>query len=184
MQATHLDAERRYELLRQESRIQAQSVLPIKFKNSIKLKGIDQKALVQAKLWEISSNRQVDWEWKFGYEAYRRRFPKRFELAVWNNSILCGLSIGRPSYYGSRLRLDFAERAPDNCPIIGYVMPLILLGAEAYALSIGADEIRIMHPLNERLVNYYNRQGYKYIEGNSPIGGANEKSPHYLYKIL
>ena len=32
MQATHLDAERRYELLRQESRIQAQSVLPIKFK--------------------------------------------------------------------------------------------------------------------------------------------------------
>jgi len=184
MLATHLDAERRYELLRQESRIQAQSILPSKLKDSVKLAGISQKELVLAKLWEASPNRQVNWDWKFGYEIYRKRYPKRFELSIWNDYFLCGLAIGRPSYHGSKLRLDFAEKVPDNCPIKGHVMPLILLGAESYALSIGAEEVRLMHPLNERLVNYYNRLGYKYVEGGSEFGQANEKNPHYLYKKI
>lgn len=184
MQQTHIDAEKRYELYRQESRLQAQSVLPVKFKNTVKLSAIDQKALTQSKLWEESDFREVDWNWKLGHNIYKKRYPKRFELAIWYQNILCGLSLGRPSYTGSRLRLDFAERAPENCPIKGHVMQLTLLGAESYALSIGADEIRIMHPLNERLVNYYNRLGYKYVEGSSDIGTINEKKPHFLYKLL
>lgn len=184
MRATHLDAEGRYEALRQESRIQAQSVLPPNLKGSVSLKGIDQKALIHAKAWEHDYNRTVNWEWQEGYNIYKMRYPKRFELSIWKSNILCGLSIGRPSYHGTRLRLDFAERAPSNCPIRGYVMQLILLGAESYALNIGAEEVRIMHPLNERLVNYYNRLGYKYIEGAGEVGSANERKPHFLYKLL
>jgi hypothetical protein len=184
VQQTHLNAEKRYEQYRQESRIQAQAALPAKFKNTVKLSPIDQKAIIQSNLWEKSALREVDWNWKLGHRIYSKRYPKRFELAIWYQNILCGLSLGRPSYAGSRLRLDFAERAPENCPIRGYVMQLTLLGAESYALSIGADEVRIMHPLNERLVNYYNRLGYKYVEGGGKVGAVNESKPHYLFKIL
>ena len=63
-------------------------------------------------------------------------------------------------------------------------MQLTLLGAESYALSIGADEVRIMHPLNGRLVNYYIRLGYKYVEGGGKVGVVNESKPHYLFKVL
>ena len=184
MLAPHLDAENRYELIRKEARLQAESVLPSKIKNSITLSGISQKELVHTKHWAISPNREVDWDWLYGHEIYRKRYPKRFEVAIWYKNFLSGLAIGRPTYHGSKLRLDFAERAPDNCPIKGYVMPVILLSAEAYGLKIGADEVRRMDPMNERLVNYYNRLGYKYVEGTMGLGDANEKNPHFLYKKL
>jgi len=114
----------------------------------------------------------------------KQRYPKRFELAIWKSNALCGLPIGRPSFNGTRLRLDYAERSPDSCPIRGYVMLVNLLAAEAYALTIGAEEVRIMHPMNQQLVNYYSRFGYKYIKGTIPLEDAHNKNPHYLYKRL
>ncbi|WP_444910285.1 hypothetical protein [Microbulbifer sp. TRSA005] len=184
MQATHLDAERRYELYRSESRQYAQAALPQKYKAVVSLKGIDPRSLARAKAWEASERREVDWNWTKGYEVYSLRYPKRFELAIWKDDILCGLSIGRPSYNGSRLRLDFTERAPDNCPLRGQVMQINLLAAESYALRIGADEMRIMHPSNQELVNYYARHGYKYVKGTMDFDDAHERNPHYLYKRL
>ncbi len=184
MQATHLDAERRYEIYRSESRQQAEIALPQKFKGTIKLGGIDSRSLARAKAWEASDKREVDWNWTKGYNVYSSRYPKRFELSIWKSDVLCGLSIGRPSYNGSRLRLDFVERAPENCPIRGQVMQINLVAAEAYALRIGAEELRIMHPSNQELVNYYSRYGYKYVKGTMNLDDAHENSPHYLYKRL
>lgn len=184
MQATHLDAERRYEQLRLEARKLAEASLPAKYNAVISLKGIDSYSLARAKAWRVSDKRKVDWEWTTGYNVYSLRYPKRFELAIWKSDILCGLSIGRPSYNGSRLRIDFVERAPDNCPLRGQVMQINLLAAEAYALGLGADELRIMHPSNQELVNYYSRYGYKYVKGSMGLEDVHEQKPHYLYKRL
>lgn len=59
-----------------------------------------------------------------------------------------------------------------------------LLAAEAYGIRIGADELRIMHPSNQELINYYSRYGYKYVKGTMGFDDAHEKNPHYLYKRL
>lgn len=184
MQATHLDAETRYELYREEARILAFSALPQNIKQQLALSKIDQKALNDATLWSDNDHREVDWDWKFGHRIYSYRYPKRFELAIWHNNTLCSLTIGRPSYHGSRIRLDFTERMPENCPTKGYTMQIVILAAEAYARLIGAKEVRLMHPMNQSLVNYYQQFDYTYVQGSQPFDVITEKSPHYLYKIL
>ncbi|SIS46118.1 hypothetical protein SAMN05421686_101531 [Thalassolituus maritimus] len=63
-------------------------------------------------------------------------------------------------------------------------MQLNLLAAEGYAQRIGADELRIMHPSNQELVNYYSRYGYKYVKGTMGLDDVHEQKPHYLYKRL
>lgn len=95
MLATHLDAEQRYESLRKQAlqvtteTIQAQGV------NGIKLTTINTEALTASKRWERSKLRQVDWNWVDGYGAFKFRYPKRFEMALWESRQLIGL--GFPS---------------------------------------------------------------------------------------
>src|SRR5690606_39641158 len=68
-----------------------------------------------ANLWEQNPKRHDDacWSWRKGFGSYAKYHPKRFELAIWfAKAQLCGLSLGKPTYSGSRLRLDFIEGAP------------------------------------------------------------------------
>ena len=57
MQATPLDAEKRYEIFRAESRQHAEIALPQKFRGVVKLGGIDSKSLTRAKAWAVSDKR-------------------------------------------------------------------------------------------------------------------------------
>ncbi len=162
MKATHRSAEERYESYREKARISATEALPVELKNQVRFDKIDFKALVQAKAWESSPLRQLDWDWTGEYDLYSFTNPKRFELSIWHRHELCALSMWRPTWNGSRLRLDSIEAAPNNHPLRSKVLPLTVLALEEYAEQIGAHEIRIMEPVNERVRAYYVSMGFAY----------------------
>lgn len=179
MLATHQDAERRYESFREMARDAIQKELPYTDRNNIRLSNICQKALMQAKLWDEDPNRLVDWPWGSDYRDYSYRNPKRFELAAWYGNTLAGLSLGRPSYAGTRLRLEFIESRPSSSPLKGRIVPITISVAELYANVIGAEELRIIDPIDEKLIEYYSSFGYRYCKA---VSEKNHK--HYLVKAI
>lgn len=162
MKATHLDAEQRYSQVRLNTVKAAQIKLnKIAEYKSIELKCIDSKVAKMAKWWANSEKRQVDWDWVEGYSAFKFRYPKRFELLVWSKGELLSLSLGRPTYYGSSMRLDFIEANPE---ISGpRVFPATLFTMITYAELLGATEIRVMKPINSDVRNYYQSFGLTYV---------------------
>lgn len=164
MRATHKSAEERYEYHREKAREYAAEALPITLRNQVRLGRIDFDALVKAKSWEFSPLRRVNWNWSDEYELYSFTNPKRFELSIWYRHELCALSIGRPTWSGSRLRLDSIEAAPYRHPLRSSVLPITLLALEEYAEQIGAHEVRIMSPVNEKVRQYYESKGFIYNE--------------------
>lgn len=169
MIATHIDAERRYNEIRKTALRaisgQVSSSLCLDFKL------IDEKALMASKSWEFSSDRLVDWNWSDGYKSFKFRYPKRFELALWHKSKLVSLSLGRPTYAGTGLRLDVIEGSPEGREI--KVFPAVIAAIAVYASALGAEEIRVMNPINQAVKDYYSNQGFTFVaKGN------------YLYKKL
>jgi hypothetical protein len=159
MLATHRDAEHRYEELRAMALAVAQSSAP----QGVRLSAINFEALNAIKEWRKSAKRQVDWDWLEGYSAFQYRYPKRFEVALWQESELIALSLGRPTYHGDHLRLDFVEARPKDLGPRSPVFNEILVAYGIYARMINARQIRIMHPINEEVKDYYKSFGYQYV---------------------
>jgi hypothetical protein len=164
MHATHLDAEKRYGYIREQALLAAMELLQESGTNDITLKHIDHLALDESKKWARSISRRKDWDWGEGYHAIRFRYPKRFEMAIWHCNNLIGLSMGRPTYYGTALRLDVVEAAPADMVSRPGIMEYILLGYSIYARLINAREVRIMNPVNSQVLDYYKSFGYTYVE--------------------
>jgi hypothetical protein len=135
-------------------------------------------ALRQVNLWS-NTYRQVSFDWKAYLHQYRKVCPKRFELAVWYNGRLESLSLGRPSYKGTRLRLELIERVPSNSSLRGRVFPITEIALIAYANLLGAAEVRIMEPVNDSVRAYYVSRGYSYVPST---GAAN--FPDYCVRKL
>ncbi|APR66078.1 hypothetical protein CN03_03530 [Thalassolituus oleivorans] len=158
MLATHLDAERRYDGLRRSSlRAIASQIDSI---NNLEFKLIDHRALSTAEKWKDLPNRKVDWEWN-NYPNFKLRYPKRFELALWHNSHLASLSLGRPTYNATGLRLDFLEKNSEYSDI--KVFQITLAAMNVYADALGARELRIMNPINDEVKKYYETFGLIYV---------------------
>ena len=162
MRATHKSAEERYESYRELARASAQEALPIDLRNKVRFDKIDFRALTIAKGWDDSPLRKKDWNWSTEHSLYSFANPKRFELSIWHQHELCALSMGRPTWNGSRLRLDSVEAAPTKHPLSKKVLPLTVLALEEYAEQIGAHQIRIMNPVNEQVRDYYVSLGFAY----------------------
>ena len=94
---------------------------------------------------------------------FRRRYPKRFEVAIWDASSLIGVSLGRPTYAGQHLRLDIIEARPRSLGPRSAVLPDVLLAYTVYAQMLDAKSIRIMNPINAEVRAYYERAGYRYV---------------------
>jgi len=70
----------------------------------------------------------VAWDWENIQKKYKAH-PKRFELSIWyRNQHLCGASIGKPTYGGGKLRLDFIEASPINSPLSGLIIDMVIAG--------------------------------------------------------
>jgi hypothetical protein len=179
MKPTHKAAEERYQNTRELAYDITQSELPYQDKSAIKLTEITSDALRMICSSDMEVKRKVDWSWEFGVRVYRKRYPNRFELALWYNSTLCGLSLGRPSFNGTRVRLDFIERIPINHnPLIGRVTPITVTAYEVYARLIDATEVRIIEPAQE-LITYYSSFNYLFVKGT-----GTDMNPSYLFKKL
>lgn len=165
MLATHRDAEERYSIIRKTVLNELNKDFFSSNQRNFKANLIDTSAIVQSKRWNFSSRRKVDWDWVEGYNAFKFRYPKRFEMALWHNDVLASLSLGRPTYQGTQLRLDFIEGNPDKPDGIKVFEPtfLAMLG---YAQALGASELRVMNPINGEIRRYYERFGFTYIAKN------------------
>lgn len=128
-------------------------------KSTVSLGGLDFLAYKTLEEWEQSGERIAQWDWEAVRKSYRNH-PKRFELSIWHkDSTLCGASIGRPTYSGNKLRLDFIEANPLGSPLNGLITDIILVSSRVYARAIGASQLRIMHPVNERVRDHYMSKG-------------------------
>lgn len=163
MLATHIEAEQRYAYLRQQAIQVTAETIYAQGVQDIKLTTITNEALSASKRWESSTFRQVDWDWIQGYWAFKFRYPKRFEMALWDSRQLIGLSLGRPTYQGSALRLDFVEASPEDLGERPAIIEFVLLGYDIYARLVNAKQIRIMNPINKVVRSYYEQFGYNYV---------------------
>ena len=134
-------------------------------KSEISLDGFTFKGQHELKRWENSDFRRVAWNWEAVQKKYRTH-PKRFELTVWYRGLtLAGASIGRPTWGGGKLRLDYIEASPMGTPLDGLVTDIAITAGVLYARSIGAAQIRIMSPVNKDVRNHYlSKSGFKYNE--------------------
>jgi hypothetical protein len=162
MQASHRDAEERYSRIRQAVLDEVNRELLNSSQPGLKARLIEQTALAQSISWGSSRKRRVDWDWVQAYGAFKFRHPKRFEMALWHSSVLVSLSLGRPTYRGTKLRLDFIEGNPDK-PVGVKVFQATFLAMVGYAHALGADELRVMNPINADVRRYYESVGLSYV---------------------
>jgi hypothetical protein len=169
MLPTHLHAEKRYEDLRRIAlEVAQQGASP-----GIRFSLITAEALRATTLWMQVPDRRVDWDWVAGYPVFRFRHPKRFELAAWEQGSLMALSLGRPTYNGNHLRLDFVEARPRSLGSRPTLFGDVLVAYGIYARLLNAQQIRIMHPVNAETRSNYESYGYRYVAGHD-----------YLFKEL
>lgn len=167
MIAEHRATEERYQQARTISRATAWEFLPVSLREAVSFRDIDVLAINLSRRWEEHPERRVLWDWRQIYSAYAFRHPKRFELAIWCSSLLCGLSIGKPTWGEGKLRLDLIEASPQKTPLSGKAVQLTILAAAAYGRHIGATELRIMHPINNTVRQHYISHGFIYLGGKS-----------------
>lgn len=172
MQLSHKITLTNYNALKADSRSIAHAALPDYLKRATKLSEIDHSAITASKLWSRDSERKVDFDWAFS-NRYTHRHPKAFDLAIWVT-----LALGRPSYSGTFMRLDFIEKAPTNCPFSSDMVPISILAYETYAKRIGAKQFRIIDPINDKVLRSYLQHG-----GFSHHPGK-KGNPHYLVREL
>ncbi len=116
------------------------------------LRGIDATATAAFTGW---ASRRVTWPWPDMVAEWRRNFPERFDLAVWQAGILCGLALGRPSTSPSHVALYYVGGNPDPAhPLRRKVVPTVLAALQAYAIALGKAELRLVDPM-PGLASYY-----------------------------
>lgn len=128
--------------------------MPVHLKKQIKLCGIDRKALTAFSEIDKTESREVDWNWNFA-TTYSQLYPKSFDLSIWYGNNLCSMSIGRPTFTGRGMRLDFIEKFSNTHPFPRLMFPISQVAFEAYGKLIGAQQLRIVKPMNKKLVSYY-----------------------------
>lgn len=126
----------------------------------VRLKLVDSATYDAFQQWDKQPNRIKDWDWPSTLQQWKMKFPKRFEAAAWKNNNLVGLSLGRPTYAGTGLRLDYIEKAPVTDIRLVEIM---LVALTAYGTLLGANHLKIMHPVNSEVRDYYVSFGFTYF---------------------
>ena len=83
-----------------------------------------------------------------------RSTPRRFDIAVWDGSLLCGLAIGMASRGKTNVTIKWVERFDvlENL-LRGQLATIVFNAADHYARLLGARRLRVKDPLpgTERL---------------------------------
>lgn len=171
MNTEHRQAHDKYEVFRREARVEAVNSISRKTGIKVHLDSISAKELAIAKTWEYHEGRHPDfgYDWNKNVSKYVRRHPKHFDLSIHCHGILCGLSIGKPTWAGEKMRIDVIEGAPYNHPLKSNIVSVTVVAFTAYAKLIGADQIRIMEPINDGVTALYERHGFISQKGKGKI---------------
>ena len=152
-----------YNLLRKEVYEHTEALHP-----PFKCSKITLSDAINADTWRTVNHRaeRSEWSWVQAFKNYDSKSAfKRFDLCVKNGSNLVGLAYGMPTKAKTKLKIDIIESTPiKEHKLNGGAFEIISTSAQAYAALLGADEIRIMNPLNKELSNFYGRFGYERVE--------------------
>lgn len=115
----------------------------------------------------------LNWKAAFKHYTAKTRF-KRFDLRIKNGGNLVGLSYGMPSKVKTQLKIDLIESTPISLHKGNTkALEVITYAAQMYGILLGADEIRIMRPINRTVIDLYERYGFDFVESQC------KRTPHY-----
>ena len=144
-------AEARYRALRDVAFPAAEAALAAAGVRA-ELRPIDAAALAAAGKW---TGRRVAWPWHLMMPDWRRNYPERFEVAIWQGDVLCALALGRPARSAPHLSLHYIERNPDQAnPLRSEVTGAVVAALRAYAVVLGKTELRLVDPLPALIPRY------------------------------
>jgi hypothetical protein len=127
---------------------------------------------------EWGPGRAPTWSWLRMFNDYRSASgAKRFDVAVRVGGRLCGLCYGIPNKSRLVLRIHAVARAPTHNPLERSFFSLCLFAAATYASFIGSEEIALVNPVNEAIVEFYCRFGF------SPVRDASGRTTHMTMRI-
>lgn len=131
---------------------------------SVKLREIQYHNALEADRWSgrwSDTDKIPIWDWERMYHDYQSHSGvKRFDVALSMGGVLSALCYGVPSRRKLSLKLHAISRKPDNNPLQGKILTIILFAADAYARLLGCEELWICNPMNEKLVDVYQKYGY------------------------
>ena len=167
----HRKAQEKYEVFRREARAKTEDLVLSQMRAIVNLDSINAKELAIAKTWEFHDGRHPDfgYDWNKHVSKYVRRSPKHFDLSIRSHGVLCGLSIGKPTWAGKKMRIDVIEGSPYNHPLKNKIVTVTVAAFSAYARLIGASQIRIMEPINDGVTALYKRHGFTYQQGKGKV---------------
>ena len=131
----------------------------------LRLLPIDDAALQQAEaLWTLPALAQADrppvFDWRKIYQQVRTT-PRRFDMAIWNGSLLCGLMVGKASrgkmnqHGDSNVTIRFLQSAPPAVnELRGNIAPIAIEAAENYATLPGKRYLYVKSPLHQVMTLY------------------------------
>lgn len=149
------DVEDRYRILRHAARVAVMEEFVGSASPEIRLAEIGHEALAAAGGWK---NRRVVWDWEQLVRKLKRR-PRRIELAIWVDPVLCGLAVGRISDRRVSARIDRLERAPGTFQLAGLIGEIATVYLDTIGTLAGCREAVISKPA-ESLLDFYKELGY------------------------
>lgn len=123
---------------------------------------ISYRDTVEADRWRWDDTNKIPiWEWTRMYREYHSHSGvKRFDIAVRAHGKLCALCYGVPSRGKLILKLHALSRMPNDNPLKGNILSMVLFAADAYARLIGAQEMWLCNPMNSSLAKLYENHGF------------------------
>jgi hypothetical protein len=88
--------------------------------------------------------------------------PRRLDLAIWGNDILCGLCAGMSARSKRHVSIRFLESFHGPNPLRGLIAAISVDFAEAYAQILGARSLKLLDPAAGALPQY-ERLGFRLV---------------------
>lgn len=113
------------------------------------------------------SRDEINWVLAHQHYTAKSRF-KRFDISIKSGSNLLGLAYGMPSKAKTKLKIDIVEATPFDAHRNSFkAIEVISVAAQIYGAFLGADEIRVMRPVNDKVAKYYCSYGYELYQPES-----------------
>lgn len=101
-----------------------------------------------------------DWDWRKIVKKAIKRY-KKFELAIWGDGVLCGLTLGLVTRGRKNVRLNYLQGCPVKHPLEKQIAAIAVSVAIAVAQRIGAEHIAMCNPVNEQVEEHYRKLGFE-----------------------
>ena len=142
------------------------------FRAALSFRNIESRVFVAWKVqWQPLHTGRLDlgeWDWPQLAQSCVAK-PEAFHLAIWSQTILCGLAVGRPSRAKSSLTVEFIEGSPEpSHPLKGSILALTIVAADAYARAIGCLMLRISEPA-PGLLPIYAEFGFRLVKAGPTV---------------